>query len=259
MRFLFLLLCTIVIIPSCKKAGGEITAESIIDSTILVESIKYEIDTIPLDYLLGKYNPKKDDRFEVIPKKYTLKDSIFLRKETMSAFKQMYDSAYAQGIKLSIKSATRNFDYQNRIWLRKWKQYKKQGLSDIDAAKRILTYSAMPCTSRHHWGTDIDINMLDNNYFEKGLGLREYTWLKENASKFGFCQTYTKKDSLRPTGYNEEKWHWSYLPLANELTNAYERQVTPDLIKGFKGASFSDSLNIIQEYVLGINHECKHN
>ncbi len=49
----------------------------------------------------------------------------------------------------------------------------------------------MPQASRHHWGTDVDINSVEPEYFESGQGLKEYTWLQENAWKFGFCQPYT--------------------------------------------------------------------
>jgi D-alanyl-D-alanine carboxypeptidase len=55
----------------------------------------------------------------------------------------------------------------------------------------IMNYSAMPQASRHHWGTDVDINSVEPEYFESGQGLKEYTWLQENAWKFGFCQPYT--------------------------------------------------------------------
>ena len=226
------------------------------DSTVLLEAINFQKDTIANDYLLGKFDPKSDDQFVIIPKKYTNKDSIYLRKEALDAFIQLYDSAKQDGITLTITSGTRNFDYQNRIWTRKWKQYKEKGYSDKKAVESILTYSAMPCISRHHWGTEIDINTLDNQYYAKGLGLKEYEWLKKNAINFGFCQTYTPKDSLRSTGYNEEKWHWSYLPISQKLTNAYKKQITYEDIKGFYGDSFADSLQVIDNYVMGINPDC---
>jgi len=45
----------------------------------------------------------------------------------------------------------------------------------------------MPTASRHHWGTDVDINSVDPDYFMNGTGLKEYEWLKKNAYKYGFC------------------------------------------------------------------------
>ena len=49
----------------------------------------------------------------------------------------------------------------------------------------------MPSTSRHHWGTDIDLNSLNNSYFSSGKGLKEYDWLTTNANHYGFYQVYT--------------------------------------------------------------------
>ena len=52
-------------------------------------------------------------------------------------------------------------------------------MDSISAVKEIMKYSSMPSTSRHHWGTDIDLNSLENSYFEKGEG-KKYSigWLQ---------------------------------------------------------------------------------
>ena len=114
----------------------------------------------------------------------------------------------------------------------------------------------MPGTSRHHWGTDIDINNLKNDYFEKGNGLKEYEWLQKNAARFGFCQPYSPKGEARPYGYNEEKWHWSYLPFAKKLTDQYGLRLKDNSISGFEGAQTATEIGVIEKYVLGINTEC---
>jgi len=49
----------------------------------------------------------------------------------------------------------------------------------------------MPGTSRHHWGTDVDLFSLDNKFFESGDGKIWYSWMVQNAAKYGFCQPYT--------------------------------------------------------------------
>ena len=65
----------------------------------------------------------------------------------------------------------------------------------------------MPSTSRHHWGTDIDINGFDDYFSEENKKAnKEYRWLVINAPKFDFFQVYTEKgEGKRRTGYNEEK------------------------------------------------------
>ena len=67
------------------------------------------------------------------------------------------------------------------------------GWQEIDKAIDILTYSSMPGTSRHHWGTDIDFNSLENSYFDAGDGLKVYEFLKRCGEELGFMQVYTSK------------------------------------------------------------------
>jgi LAS superfamily LD-carboxypeptidase LdcB len=113
-------------------------------------------------------------------------------------------------------------------------------------------------TSRHHWGTDIDINNLNDHYFLDGKGKKEYAWLCKNAHRFGFCQVYSRKNSSRPFGYEEEKWHWSYLPVSEKLLKEYNARVSLSDIQGFKGCGTANALSVIQKYVGGIAPSCSH-
>jgi hypothetical protein len=83
-----------------------------------------------------------------------------------------------------------------------------------------------------------------------------YEWLTKNASAFGFCQPYNKKGNTRTVGYNEEKWHWSYVPLAKTFTQEYKNLIQETEINGFMGDENVSKLNLINDYVLGINPEC---
>lgn len=229
-------------------------------------SDKISIDsTITLDFLMGKFNPKKHDDFLKIEKKYANREGMFLQKETYESFKKMHTAAKLDGVSFVIKSATRNFISQKGIWEAKWngsrkiengKDAKKAYPNPKDRALKILEYSSMPSTSRHHWGTDIDLNNFTNEYFEKGKGKVEYDWLKNNAHKFGFYQPYTKKGSERPHGYNEEKWHWSYLPLSKKYIDQMKLRMKDELVKGFQGAEVAKEIGVVEKYILGINQEC---
>lgn len=201
--------------------------------------------------LLGQFNPATHPDFVAIDAKYTSKSDIYLRREAYAAFELMYAAAAADGVDLKIISATRNFDYQKGIWERKWERPRYMGWADFAKAKDILTYSSMPGSSRHHWGTDIDLNALTNDWFSSGEGERIYTWLTENGPSYGFWQVYTAKSNGRK-GYNEEKWHWSYLPLANTFLEVYNDSIAASDIRRFRGAELADSLNIISDYVNGI-------
>lgn len=216
-------------------------------------------------YLMGKFNPSAREDFVLIPSKHTTNGSVmYLRKETFDAFLKMEVAANIDGIELKIASANRNFDYQKDLWNKKWSgatlvdgQNLSKSIPDgKERFKKILEYSAVPGTSRHHWGTDIDINDSIPKYFESKKGAEVYTWLNKNAPLFGFCQTYNLKGSARPTGYNEEKWHWSYLPLAQTLTEKYKNLIKDEDINGFLGDENVHTLNLINNYVLGINPDC---
>ena len=111
----------------------------------------------------------------------------------------------------------------------------------------------MPGTSRHHWGTDIDLNSMDPKYFETDAGKKIYDWLCANAANFGFGQPYCAKGDLRKTGYEEEKWHWSYLPISKQCITAWKSKVSYANIAGFSGSETAEKLNVIEDYVLGIN------
>ncbi len=212
------------------------------------DSIIKEKEIISKNFVLGKFNFRKDTTFTKVASKYATK-RIYLKKEAYQAFIKMHSHAQRDGIKLTILSGTRNFNYQKGIWERKWKKYNY--LPPQKRVLKILEFSSMPSTSRHHWGTDIDLNNLNNSYFKKGKGKKEYKWLVENAPKYGFYQVYTSKNNGR-TGYHMEKWHWSYLPLAQQYLDFYNKNITYKDIKGFKGAKTAKEIQVIEKYVNGI-------
>ncbi len=227
---------------------------------------KTKSDTsINIKYLLGKFNPETDTNFIEIDLKHANRKNLYLQKQTYKAFIKMHDDALKENIKLRIISATRTFDYQKWLWERKWtgnKLVNGKNLStsipdEKERALEILKYSAMPGTSRHHWGTDIDINSVNNSYFSTNEGKKVYDWLQNYAQNYGFCQSYTPKNSTRPTGYEEEKWHWSYFPISKIYLSEYIKQITYEHLTNFKGCKKVKDVNLIEDYVFSINEECK--
>lgn len=215
------------------------------------------------DYLMGKFNPNKHPDFTGIASKYASNGGMRMRKDAYEAFKKMHAAAKADGISLKIISATRPFHHQKSIWEAKWNGKRKvdgkmlsKKMEPKQKALKILRWSSMPGTSRHHWGTDVDINNLNNSYFEKGQGEKVYNWLTANASSYGFCQVYSAKGSSRPDGYQEEKWHWSYLPVARELIQLYKQKLSNGDLGGFTGSESAELIDVKTKYVLGINPNC---
>jgi zinc D-Ala-D-Ala carboxypeptidase len=226
---------------------------------------KMSIDTIvSVDFLTGKFNPAKDTSFTLVDLEYGVRSDMYLLKETYKAFIKMFYAAQHDGVKLFIISAARNFVYQKSIWEQKWSgnklvEGKNLATSVKDPVKRaeiILKYSSMPATSRHHWGTDVDLNSMEDKYFSTVEGKKVYDWLCVNASKYGFCHPFNAKN-IRTNGYEEEKWHWSYMPLSRIFLNQYKNKVTYANITGFSGCETAAKLEVIKNYVLSINSECK--
>lgn len=270
--FIFLLLV------ACQ-AGDAQQQETKVDQASTEDSLKQDTPPLTTDwvqiakkqgfdvqFIMGHFDPAKHPDFVLVDAKYADRQGLYLHKETYDAFLKMYEAAKGDGIKLVIRSATRNFNYQKGIWEGKWNGHRKIE-KNKDASKaypdpevralKILEYSSMPGTSRHHWGTDFDLNAFTNEYFEKGEGLKIYEWLRQNASTYGFCQPYSPKGSERPHGYSEEKWHWSYLPLAQPLTTLARNELRDDMIQGFDGAEIAKKIGIVEKYILGINIDCQ--
>lgn len=238
--------------PDTNSSKVVVTSDSL-------KSIASPVKKMPtVEEVMGKINPANDPDFIQIDTQYTDKSFIFLQREAYSQFLRMHEAATQDGVELFIISATRPFDYQKGIWERKWRRLKNQGMTDQkDMVREILRFSAMPGTSRHHWGTDIDLNYLNNAAFESGYGQKIYDWLVANAASYGYHQPYTAKGEKRPHGYEEEKWHWSYLPIANNYFRVAKENLRDTMITGFSGAEFAADLNVVEHYVFGVDPSCQ--
>ena len=256
----------VIVFWSCVQQKTEESShiESIDETVDTIAKMPVEKKNFPRQELLGQIDERTDHQFVEIVEPYASRRGMYLRKECYQAFREMADQARKDGVELVVISAMRNFKAQKSIWERKWTgQTKVDGL-DLSTeladpklrALRILRFSSMPGSSRHHWGTDLDINQLTNNYFSTGRGKAEYEWLLEHAASYGFAQPYTAKGDQRPNGYEEEKWHWSYLPISKELTDAAKTQLENADYSGFLGDQVAADIDILNNYVLGIDPSC---
>ena len=251
-------------IQGCKNSSQKLPKTNEPENSLVIIEDTLYANLITADYVLGKFDPATHSSFVKVDTNFADESGYYLHKDTYKAFLKMKSVADEDNVELKIISATRPFKRQKKIWEAKWNGQRLVGgnklpeshPNPIDRALKILEYSSMPGTSRHHWGSDFDINALENNYFESGKGAKEYQWLITNAPAFGFCQVYTEKGDERPTGYEEEKWHWSYFPLAGRITAAIDTILTNDQISGFDGAETAVEIDIVKNYILGINPEC---
>ncbi len=230
---------------------------------------------VSVEFLAGKFSPASDTSFTSVPNKYSTRRQ-YIAKDTLQAFEALAKEALHAGFHLQIVSATRNFVTQRIIWDGKFNGQRKVGGEDLsktlpneaERALKILEFSSMPGTSRHHWGTDLDIHALEvkgpaltNATFKSGTGLKFYTWLVNNAPRHGFCQPYTgspqDRNSGMKHGYQEERWHWSYRPLAAKYLAAYEKNLQALRPQGFAGDKAASGF--FSDFVSNVDTSCKSN
>jgi len=269
--FLFLISCTNdKVTPPKEKVEQAITESKKQNKPIKNHPDYTDSSVFPafldLDYVMGRFDPTRRVDFQKIDIAYADQEGRYMHKGAYESFKVMHAAAKKDEINLTIKSAARNFAYQKGIWERKWtgatllegkENAAKLYENHTERAIAILKYSSMPGSSRHHWGTDIDINSFNNSYFESGQGKKEFDWLTANARKFGFCRPYTKLGTDRSSGYQEEKWHWSYTPVANYCTEYARQHLENIMFVGFEGSDVAKQINIKDNYILGISSSCK--
>lgn len=156
-----------------------------------------------------------------------------LHIEAVTSMLAMRAAAQQSGIDLQIRSAFRDFDTQLLIWNRKWRRERpllSRDSQPLDAATlspderldAILTWSAIPGGSRHHWGTEFDlvdataipsgyqVQLVPAEYASDGVFAKLNHWLNDNARRFGFYRPYgTDRGGVSP-----EPWHFSYAPVS---------------------------------------------
>ena len=192
---------------------------------------------------------------------------INLRKEAHDAFLEMKKAAYQDGIDIKIVSSFRSFDRQLAIFERKYLQYTEdEGMEPLAAIDKIIEYSTIPGTSRHHWGTDIDIidgskptegDVLVPSKFEEGGPFADLkAWMDQHASEYGFYLVYTKEPKRR--GFKYEPWHYSYAPLSVPMLEVFRRKNILQLLveEDFLGSEFLTTGFIktyIRDNILDIN------
>ncbi len=171
----------------------------------------------PADELMGKVNPA------LFGKGYRL------RKKASDAFIAMQKDARMAGIQLHSLSSYRSYAHQERIWTRKYQRFTQAGMSPEKAIAKIVEYSTIPGTSRHHWGTDLDMvdasvkvtgdQLLAKNYHAGGPYEKLGDWLREHAESYGFYLVYTNNPARK--GFSYEPWHYSFKELSCSMLDAY--------------------------------------
>ena len=198
-------------------------------------------------------------------------DTILLEKETYSAFIQMKDAAEKDGIIIKLVSGFRDFYRQQMIWNNKYRKFTNEfSLDGPTAIKEIIRFSTIPGTSRHHWGTEIDIIdknfenekdlLISKKYEEGGIFNSLKKWMDKNSKRFGFYIVYDD-DSNRP-GFEYEPWHYTYKPISDLYQREFLKLNLKSIISKTKveGKEFINDEFIkkyIDENIMGISSHLK--
>ena len=205
-----------------------------------------------------------------------LDDRLKIHREAKADFLSLQSLAKKAGFELAVASSFRSFERQCIIWQDKLAGRRPilsdsgdaldvDALSEEETLWALLRWSALPGTSRHHWGTDLDIfdrAALPDGYrlqlvpeeYEAGGVLADFNhWLAELIDRdqaCGFFRPYSSDiGSVAP-----EPWHISYRPMANEYVSRFDRAVFESLLESgcwpLENAIRRNSQQIYQRFVL---------
>lgn len=193
-----------------------------------------------------------------------------LHPEAYEAFLKMKSAALNEGVSIKILSAYRSFSAQKVIWNRKYKKLVSNGMSPEKTLKKIIEYSTLPGTSRHHWGTEIDViddsvntpayYLVENNFKKGGPYEKLKNWMDLNSEKFGFYLVYTNNTNRK--GFKYEPWHYSYKPISYDCFSKFVNIDLLDMLKTLdvNGSNYltSDFINnYLKEQIRDINPKLK--
>ena len=216
-----------------------------------------QIASLPQNELIGQGNPQLTEGL-----------GYRLRPEAALAFERMKTAAQQDGISIQVVSSYRNYAHQNRIWERKFKRFRESGYTPTQTIQKIIAYSTIPGTSRHHWGTDLDLIdangvttgdvLVPSKFHGDGPFCKFKEWMDLHAKTYGFYLVYT--DTPMRKGFKYEPWHYSYAPLSKSYLKAYQKLdirtvLTDNVLMGSDSFTSTFITAYKNENVLDINPE----
>ena len=151
------------------------------------------------------------NRWNEIPEEYVvdlieLSNGQKVDSRIYPALQEMFDAARAEGIYPIVGEGYRTAEEQQKILDEKIQAYINDGYSRARAEKTAKEWVALPGTSEHQLGIAVDINADKSKCSNEEV----YTWLTENAYKYGFILRYPMgKQEITGTSY--EPWHYRYV------------------------------------------------
>lgn len=166
-----------------------------------------------------------------------------LHEGVIADLEHLFSDAKEAGFTMGIASAHRSFDRQCSIWNAKVEglrptlddreqQLNLQALPPGERVLKILRWSALPGSSRHHWGTDFDIydaGAVEQNSYKLKLTRAEtlpggvfagmYKWLDSYLERRD-CPFY-RPYNIDRGGVSVEPWHLSHKATAQTFEQRF--------------------------------------
>ncbi len=148
-----------------------------------------------------------------LPEHYWTGSQQYLRPDAHEAFVRMVKDAYDNGhVDLYCTSGYRSFDTQCNLFA---------SYAANEGCEQANTYSAHAGHSEHQLGTVCDIFAAPSSSGFLEPGTPGDIWLKANAYKYGFANSYPHANASMNDGYIQEVWHYRFIGVAaaTELHN----------------------------------------
>lgn len=199
---------------------------------------------------------------------------LLIHKDMKSSLQELIREGKEKGFSIQVASAYRDYEKQRTIWNAKASGKRKiynrseelvdfQNASPKEILEAIMSWSAIPGASRHHWGTEIDIfDESCRSREDLELSVKEcsdhfskmYEWIDSKLSALPFHRPY--ENDLG--GVAREPWHLSFTAKSIEFQNAYnietfERNILEgDII--FKQEILQDLEPIYNQYIINVTN-----
>lgn len=173
--------------------------------TIYVIANKYI--KLPKDY--------KPNNLKEISLTYSI-GGMYLVENAKEAFEELAKTAKEEGYTIRAMSTYRSYTKQENLY---------NGYVQQNGVEATDKDTARPGHSEHQTGlsVDVDNSKISYNKFET---TNEFTWMQNNAYKYGFILRYPKGKEFI-TGYVYESWHYRYV--GKEIANyIHEHNITFD-------------------------------
>ena len=189
---------TVVALLYCPVHATEV-ADTACHDSIIIDTTTYEVPSWWCPHKIDSVDMADPATLVRLPEEYCELDyRIYLERTTRDAFVIMAEVALEDSVHLLVRSGYRSPEFQLKLLRRR--------LESGQSFRSVMWAVAPPGYSQHHTGRAVDLTSAEDDSLVFAAR-KAYRWLRENADRFGFSETF-KPDNEHPPA--SESWHWYY-------------------------------------------------